>query len=101
MPYISDVVAHVFWYSQHMATVHYLDGKFHVHTEVMEAATKTNNDKDQTPFSEKKEQHQNVHLISSVATIDAPSRSIEIKYLRTSSIIFSGHLQNDYPPPKS
>lgn len=31
MPYISDTVAHVFWYSQHMATLHYEDGKYHVH----------------------------------------------------------------------
>ncbi len=46
MPYISDTVAHVFWYSQHMATVHYEDGKYHVHKEAVADIQKDATQKD-------------------------------------------------------
>ena len=38
LPYVSDLLAHVFWYSDHMATMHYENGKFHVHLQSSEAA---------------------------------------------------------------
>ena len=39
-PYIQDTVAHIFYYTQHMATVHYENGKMHVHKEVMDNVKK-------------------------------------------------------------
>lgn len=39
MPILKDVVAHTFFKMQHMATVHYENGKYHVHTEMAEKAT--------------------------------------------------------------
>jgi hypothetical protein len=38
LPYVSDLAAHVFWYSKHMATVHYENGKFHIHKDLSAAA---------------------------------------------------------------
>jgi hypothetical protein len=38
LPALSDAIAHVFWYSEHMATVHYEHGKYHVHYEYQQAA---------------------------------------------------------------
>lgn len=38
LPYFSDAIAHVFWYSDHMATMHFEHGKFHVHLQSAEAA---------------------------------------------------------------
>ena len=40
MPTIADTMAHIFWYSHHMATVHYENGKYHVHLEYADAAKK-------------------------------------------------------------
>ena len=40
MPAITDMMAHVFWYSQHMATVHQENGQYHVHLEFAAAAKK-------------------------------------------------------------
>lgn len=36
-PVISDVLAHTFWRAQHLATVHCVNGKYHVHYELYKA----------------------------------------------------------------
>jgi hypothetical protein len=36
-PIITDVLAHTFWRAQHMATVHCVNGKYHVHYELYKA----------------------------------------------------------------
>ncbi len=46
-PIISDAFAHAFYYSQHMATVHYENGKMHVHQELIKKAGEENSSKDQ------------------------------------------------------
>jgi len=38
VPAIADGIAHAFWKMEHMATVHYENGSFHVHKEIKEAA---------------------------------------------------------------
>ena len=40
LPSVADAMAHIFWYSAHMATVHYEHGKYHVHYEYRQAAKK-------------------------------------------------------------
>jgi hypothetical protein len=59
-PYISDAVEHIFNYTQHMATVHYENGKMHVHKEIV------NNAKEDHPAKEmpasKKENSTNDHI---------------------------------------
>jgi len=37
-PVIGDVIAHTFWRAQHMATVHFENGKYHVHYALQAAA---------------------------------------------------------------
>ena len=39
-PYVSDVVAHIFWKYEHISTVHFEHGKYHTHYESLEAAAK-------------------------------------------------------------
>jgi len=36
-PIIGDVLAHTFWRAQHMATVHCVNGKYHVHYQLYKA----------------------------------------------------------------
>ncbi|MEO6406592.1 MAG: hypothetical protein ABIY51_05790 [Ferruginibacter sp.] len=45
-PVITDAIAHAFYYSQHIATVHYENGKMHVHKELMEKAGEESSSKD-------------------------------------------------------
>ena len=40
-----DVLAHTFWEQQHMLTVHEVNGKFHVHNELVQASHQSEKDK--------------------------------------------------------
>jgi len=60
MPSLSDLVAHIFWYSHHMATIHYEHGKYHVHYDYLEAAQKEADSK--TPAQTKNTRDDNEHL---------------------------------------
>ena len=42
IPIISDVLAHTFFKTSHVATVHYENGKHHIHLELKEEAKHTN-----------------------------------------------------------
>lgn len=86
-PYISDTIAHIFYYTQHMATVHYENGKFHVHKEVIEAATEEAGPKDQ-PIS-KKDSSISDHL----ATTNNPA----LPYIQ--AVLFQSMLTNSLPDP--
>ena len=41
VPFFADVIAHTFWYSQHIATVHFENGKYHVHYQYLNEAEKS------------------------------------------------------------
>ncbi|HMU71966.1 MAG TPA: hypothetical protein PKD93_04470 [Ferruginibacter sp.] len=86
-PYISDTIAHIFYYAQHMATVHYENGKFHVHKEVIDVAKEEAAPKDQT--SSKKDNSISDHL----ATTNNPA----LPY--TQAVLFQSMLTNGLPDP--
>ncbi len=98
LPYVSDAFAHAFWYSQHMATVHYVNGKFHLHKEVMEETKKNTNDAN--PLSLKKEQSQQEHLVTEIK-IPQPTLLIMKEYFSEYSLsLFPSHTEKNYPPPR-
>ncbi|HNF02514.1 MAG TPA: hypothetical protein PKL81_11080 [Ferruginibacter sp.] len=86
-PYISDTIAHIFYFAQHMATVHYENGKFHVHKEVIDVAKEEAAPKDQT--SSKKDNSISDHL----ATTNNPA----LPY--TQAVLFQSMLTNGLPDP--
>jgi len=45
MPVVIDVLAHTFWEQQHLLTVHEVNGKFHVHNELVNASHQSEKDK--------------------------------------------------------
>lgn len=98
-PYISDLIAHSFYASKHMATVHFEDGKLHVHQEVMDKAAKEEPAK-QAPASKKDNPAQD-HI-----TLFADDRE---QYLQSSRIKKSAvtpglayiYLFINYPPPRA
>lgn len=41
LPVVADALAHLFWQRQHEATVHFENGKYHLHVEVKKATEET------------------------------------------------------------
>lgn len=97
-PWFSDLVAHVFYYSQHMATVHYENGKFHVHKEITDNAKKDGPEK-QAPSS-KKDNVASDH-ISFVRNNLLPGLNFIFKHSNPHSpSLTDTELLTDYPPPR-
>ncbi len=99
LPYVSDFVNHVFFYTQHMATVHIEDGKMHVHKEIVDntkkaasqkeipAAKKENTTTDYISFQQKES-----------ITISILNRVFQIP---VSTALQLNYLPGDYPPPRA
>ena len=98
-PLIEDSLAHIFWYSQHLATVHYENGKLHVHKEMMDNAKKDEPVKERN--SSKKDNqtvdHYYLHLFDKQK---ANSPSLQCMYLYTSNLSYN-FPEADFPPPKA
>lgn len=98
-PYISDAVSHVFYYTQHMATVHYENGKYHVHKEIVD------NEKKNSPAKEtsasKKQNSANDH-ITLLQKQTAQVLPVNTAYqIRLASVLPHNYLAGDYPPPRA
>ena len=97
MPYVSDIIAHAFWYSHHMATVHYENGKYHVHNEVSKEAKNNNQE---NPNTDRKDAPANEHL-AVVTKYDYSTYKIITRpaYPIQSPTLLYGHLMPNYLPP--
>ena len=98
LPYISDFAAHTFFYAQHMATVHYQNGKLHVHREIIDNAKK--NDPSKENPSSKKEDSVNDHISLLQKNKQPCFHEINNYLISYSSSLASIYLQADYPPPR-
>ncbi len=97
-PHFSDLIAHVFYYTQHMATVHYENGKLHVHKEIIDNAKKDEPEK-QTPSS-KKDNFASDHIsFFKNDTLKEMTETINHSIARSSSLPCNNP-QADYPPPR-
>jgi len=97
-PSIADTIAHIFWYSEHMATVHYEHGKYHVHIENINEAKKGSPEKNS---SIKYDASLSIHLLNErhfyfIAFPQVP------EYARYHpSNLLQGACAGNYPPPKA
>lgn len=97
-PSLADSIAHVFWYSEHMATVHVENGKYHVHLAYAKAAKKGYPEKDANiPKQDTDTQHLNN---TDIYQFLVPAR------IQTHCFIANGylpiiHLHSDFPPPRA
>jgi len=99
LPYVSDLVNHVFFYTQHMATVHYENGKYHVHKEIVDNTKKETSQKE-IPTA-KKENTTTDHISiqqKEPATGLILNRIIQIP---VSTSLQHSYLTGDYPPPRA
>ncbi|MEP7237323.1 MAG: hypothetical protein ABI685_05650 [Ferruginibacter sp.] len=98
-PFISDAVQHIFNYTQHMATVHYENGKYHVHKDIVDNAKKEASQKE-LPAS-KKENSANDHISIQ------QKQALQVSFLNTSyqitvaANLLTNYLAGEYPPPRA
>ncbi|MEO6637725.1 MAG: hypothetical protein ABIN25_05585 [Ginsengibacter sp.] len=98
LPYTSDLIAHVFWYKDHVGTVHSHNGKFHVHKEVMEAAKSNATEKDLA--MSKKDGSTTDHTVIKEFNHPAAKMNMSKHICSISPSPITTYLSLDYPPPK-
>ncbi|MBC7627141.1 hypothetical protein [Ferruginibacter sp.] len=100
LPYINDVISHTFFYAHHMATVHYENGKYHVHYEIARDIKDQKSDKS-TSSNLKKDNLTNEHLVTSCLKNNFIVADLATNYLlRPSPDLLNGNVKNNYPPPR-
>ena len=62
VPYVTDAMAHAFWYADHIKTVHHQHGGDHVHYELSEDAKKNMPDKNSSKKDDSGSDHLAVEL---------------------------------------
>jgi hypothetical protein len=101
LPYVSDFVSHTFFYAHHMATMHYENGKYHVHYETAKEAKEDTSDKSASS-SAKKDNSANEHIL--VAIKQQPAFNAIVNNadyaLATTPSLLNSIVQNNYPPPR-
>ncbi|HLK30033.1 MAG TPA: hypothetical protein VKT28_15740 [Puia sp.] len=98
LPFVMDMFAHAFWYSQHIATVHVKNGKYHVHYQSINEAQK--NVPAKTTHTIKTENYTTDHIFSGdrFDLMLYPVR--KKKFPQLASQISEIFLQLNLPPPK-
>jgi hypothetical protein len=98
-PYVEDFIGHVLFYKQHMATVHYENGKYHVHAEVAKNTKEDSQNKNTS--SSKKENTSSDHIIFINKVQETTITIVSHKYSSlTKSNLLAGNLSYNYPPPR-
>lgn len=99
IPIFADVIAHTFWKYHHMATVHYENGKWHVHKQIESIAK--DGDKKQNPSNTQN----NTESISFHIPSTSDIKFEQISGLHKTVVFHLCELQNGFlnlltPPPK-
>ncbi len=99
LPYVSDLVNHVFFYTQHMATVHYENGKYHVHKEIVDHAKKEAPQKE-IPAAKKQNTTTEHFSLQQKETTAIPLAN-RIFQIPVPAALQYNYLPGDYPPPRA
>ena len=99
LPYVGDVIGHVFFYAQHMATVHIENGKMHIHKEIMDNAKKEASQKELP--SAKKENSANDHISLQQKESIPDTRLKKLYLIPFTSALLYNYLPGEYPPPRA
>lgn len=100
MPFMQDVVAHIFFYTKHIASVHKENGRFHVHFEVKESSSKEKNKENQVP-STQKNNPANEYAVMAEKNQMGDWENERLNYLPLSNYLLpDGTLKLADPPPR-
>ena len=100
MPVINDVVAHIFFKMQHMATVHYENGKHHLHVELLSGLDEQEKEPVRnTPTSIYETLANHIRNKTEVCLVDQALPSLTIPY--KVKPLFDVAIKKPTPPPKA
>ena len=98
MPIINDAIAHTFYKMEHLATVHFENGKYHVHAELANAADQQkNNQKGNFSENETLASHLNIKKTELIFYTSLSS----IIYFEKEQHLHDAFVQNASPPPEA
>jgi hypothetical protein len=98
MPVVMDVLAHTFWEQQHLLVVHEVNGKFHVHNELVNISHESGKDKQANTA---KYQMQECIPVSSLLVHSSLKKTIiEDTYPAYHCFYPFSSFDSDSPPPK-
>ena len=99
LPYVSDFIGHVLFYQQHLATVHFENGKYHLHNEVTKNIKEENSGKNSLPEKKKITTEEYTKASSKDTSIFTSLLVIEYAaYMQQN--IHSPYLPCNYLPPR-
>ena len=99
MPYVFDLIAHSFFLTKHMATIHFENGKYHIHAELAKQSEDQSSDKNTNTNTKKPTLSEHTIFLNTTNII---SKSIVIITYNTTpnSITAVGNCSKIYPPPR-
>lgn len=99
-PIVNDIVQHVFNEASHMATIHYEDGKYHVHKELAVEQSPESTKKGNTDSFSSEELLAN-HLQSSTYNFKGYYKQILVINTETDTRFFDIFSKTFSPPPEA
>ncbi len=99
-PYVEDFIGHVLFYKQHMAAVHYENGKYHVHAEVAKNTKEDNSDKSTSSSKKQNTSIDHIVVVTPATETNVVVTSIHKYPLHSNHNLLAGNLSYNYPPPR-
>jgi hypothetical protein len=99
LPLVNDILAHTFWKTQHIITVHHENGKDHLHYELKKISDQNNEDADSS--APKSAESVSVHILLQNNYDFSYSIVSQQKHLSGSYSLLSTFLELNPPPPKA
>ncbi|HVZ26399.1 MAG TPA: hypothetical protein VG842_10110 [Sediminibacterium sp.] len=99
IPFFADTLAHAFWYSAHMATVHKADGAYHLQIDLRKAGTIPDHSHPGLP--EGASRNLSEHLPSFLCWVFQPLVYYRHYAPTSSSVLCSCSIPQQGPPPKN
>ena len=100
LPFIADCISHAFFYTQHMATVHYENGKYHVHYEAAKNVKEDATGKTASSSSSKKDTAPTEYISATLFADFIIHYFSNTHSFTNSPSLMSGITNNNYPPPR-
>lgn len=99
---VQDFIAHTFFKMEHMSSIHYENGHYHLHTELKNINEEDNNKtQGKVPTSQKVDESISANTLQMFNFQFQDNINTSLNWARTQQDVISGHTQIDSPPPKA
>lgn len=99
---VQDVVAHTFYKVQHMATVHYENGQYHLHAELNTVAKEDEKKSQQNaPSSVKADETISAHVKEEFNFKSANTHTSNLPVFSQKQDVISPFIKKNSPPPRT